>query len=52
MRLAVYLPPAALAGQPCPVLYWLSGLSCSEQNFITKAGAQQHAAHYQIKSTT
>jgi S-formylglutathione hydrolase len=26
------------------VLYWLSGLTCTEQNFITKAGAQQHAA--------
>ncbi|SIP98762.1 S-formylglutathione hydrolase [Pseudacidovorax sp. RU35E] len=44
MKLGVYLPPAALAGEACPVLYWLSGLTCSEQNFITKAGAQQHAA--------
>lgn len=48
MRFGVYLPPAALAGQPCPVLYWLSGLTCSEQNFITKAGAQQHAARHQL----
>lgn len=48
MRFGVYLPPAALAGQPCPVLYWLSGLTCSEQNFITKAGAQQHAALHQM----
>ena len=44
MRLGVYLPPAALRGERCPVLYWLSGLTCTEQNFITKAGAQQHAA--------
>lgn len=44
MRLGVYLPPQALAGARCPVLYWLSGLTCTEQNFITKAGAQQHAA--------
>lgn len=44
MKLGVYLPPAALRGERCPVLYWLSGLSCTEQNFITKAGAQQHAA--------
>ena len=44
MKLSVYLPPAALAGEKCPVLYWLSGLTCTEQNFITKAGAQQHAA--------
>ena len=48
MRFGVYLPPAALAGQPCPVLYWLSGLTCSEQNFITKAGGQQHAARHQL----
>lgn len=48
MRLGVYLPPAALAGQACPVLYWLSGLTCTEQNFITKAGAQAHAARHQI----
>ncbi len=46
MKLGVYLPPAALAGEACPVLYWLSGLTCSEQNFITKAGAQQHAAQH------
>ena len=44
MKLAVYLPPQALQGQTCPVLYWLSGLTCNEQNFMTKAGAQQHAA--------
>ena len=44
MKLGVYLPPAALAGQRCPVLYWLSGLTCTEQNFITKAGVQPHAA--------
>lgn len=46
MKLGVYLPPAALSGLACPVLYWLSGLTCSEQNFITKAGAQQHAAKH------
>jgi S-formylglutathione hydrolase len=43
MRFAVYLPPQAADG-PCPVLYWLSGLTCTEQNFITKAGAQAYAA--------
>ncbi|WP_028604140.1 S-formylglutathione hydrolase [Ottowia thiooxydans] len=46
MKIGVYLPPAALAGQKCPVLYWLSGLTCTEQNFITKAGAQQYAAEH------
>ena len=44
MRFGIYLPPAALRGERCPVLYWLSGLTCTEQNFITKAGAQEHAA--------
>ncbi len=43
MRFAVYLPPQA-AHARCPVLYWLSGLTCTEQNFITKAGAQRMAA--------
>lgn len=45
-KLGVYLPPAALRGEPCPVLYWLSGLTCTEQNFITKSGVQQHAARH------
>ncbi len=43
MRVAVYLPPQAQTGT-CPVLYWLSGLTCTEQNFVTKAGAQRYAA--------
>lgn len=45
MRYAVYLPPQAQQ-QACPVLYWLSGLTCNEQNFITKAGAQRYAAEH------
>ena len=48
MNVAVYLPEQALAGQSCPVLYWLSGLTCTEQNFITKAGAQAHAARHGV----
>jgi S-formylglutathione hydrolase len=48
MRVAVYLPPAALAGERCPVLYWLSGLTCTEQNFITKAGFQSYAAQHRM----
>jgi S-formylglutathione hydrolase len=43
MRFAVYLPPQADTG-PVPAVYWLSGLTCTEDNFSTKAGAQQHAA--------
>lgn len=48
MKFGVYLPPAALAGERCSVLYWLSGLTCNEQNFITKAGAQQYAAQHNL----
>lgn len=44
-RFGIYLPPQAQHGR-CPVLYWLSGLTCTEQNFITKAGAQQFAAEH------
>ncbi len=47
MRFAIYLPPQAEHG-PVPVLYWLSGLTCNEQNFITKAGAQRYAAEHGI----
>jgi len=48
MRFGIYLPSAALQARACPVLYWLSGLTCSEQNFINKAGAQQHADQHGI----
>ena len=47
MNFAVYLPPQAEA-QKLPVLYWLSGLTCTEQNFITKAGAQRYAAEHGV----
>ncbi|MBW8823569.1 MAG: S-formylglutathione hydrolase [Xanthomonadales bacterium] len=47
MNFAVYLPPQA-ARERCPVLYWLSGLTCTEQNVITKAGAQRHAAEHGV----
>ncbi|WP_432258374.1 S-formylglutathione hydrolase [Cupriavidus sp. TMH.W2] len=48
MRFGIYLPGAALRGEKCPVLYWLSGLTCTEQNFITKAGAQRYASAHGI----
>src|SRR3546814_11612202 len=45
MTVCVYLQPKAQYG-PCPVLYWLSGLTCNEQNFHTKAGPpRSDAAH-------
>lgn len=43
MRFAVFLPPQAEAG-PVPVLWFLSGLTCTEDNFTQKAGAQRVAA--------
>lgn len=46
MKFGLYLPDAALRGEKCPVLYWLSGLTCTEQNFVTKAGAQRYAAEH------
>ncbi|MEB2318391.1 MAG: S-formylglutathione hydrolase [Pseudomonadota bacterium] len=47
MNVGVYLPPQA-RDRKLPVLYWLSGLTCTEQNFITKAGAQRYAAEHGI----
>lgn len=43
MRFAVFEPPQASSG-PRPVLYFLSGLTCTEENFTVKAGAQRRAA--------
>lgn len=43
MRFSVYLPPQAQT-HPVPVLYFLSGLTCTEENFMVKAGAQRYAA--------
>ena len=47
MTFAIYLPPAAENGR-VPVLYWLSGLTCTDENFVTKAGAQAHAAEHGV----
>ncbi|SOB77136.1 S-formylglutathione hydrolase [Marinobacter sp. LV10R510-11A] len=46
MEFAVYLPPAAVGPEPktVPALWWLSGLTCNDQNFMQKAGAQKKAA--------
>ncbi len=43
MRFAVFLPPAAETSA-CPVLYYLAGLTCTEETFPIKAGAQRLAA--------
>lgn len=51
MRFGLFLPPQAKLG-PVPVLYWLSGLTCTEENFIFKAGAQRVAAELGIAIVT
>ncbi len=43
MTFSIFLPPQAAAGS-VPVVYWLSGLTCTDVNFVTKAGAQRYAA--------
>ncbi|WP_372882927.1 S-formylglutathione hydrolase [Psychromonas sp.] len=48
MRFAIYLPPQANNGNKVPVLYWLSGLTCTDENFMQKAGAQRLAAQLGI----
>ncbi|KAL6047350.1 S-formylglutathione hydrolase [Balamuthia mandrillaris] len=45
MKFSVFVPPQA-ASSKVPVLYWLSGLTCTDENFITKAGAQRAASKY------
>lgn len=47
MRFAVYSPPQAASG-PVPVLYFLAGLTCTEETFVTKACAIEHAARHGI----
>ncbi len=44
MELAVFLPPQLAEAAPLPALYWLSGLTCTDQNFMQKAGAFRLAA--------
>ena len=44
MKFGVYLPPQALAGEQCPALFYLAGLTCTEETFAIKAHAQQIAA--------
>lgn len=44
---SVFLPDVAKA-KPVPLLYWLSGLTCNDENFVTKAGAQRYANEHGI----
>lgn len=45
MRFSLFTPPQAMHG-PVPILWWLSGLTCTEDNFTVKAGAQRLAAEH------
>lgn len=47
MNFSIYLPPQAESG-PVPLLFWLSGLTCTDENFVIKAGAQKYAAQEAI----
>lgn len=44
MRFSVYLPPQAVQGTSCPAVFYLAGLTCTEETFMIKAGAQRIAA--------
>ncbi|AMO57323.1 S-formylglutathione hydrolase [Endozoicomonas montiporae] len=48
MTFAVYMPPQANDNNRVPVLYWLSGLTCTDENFMQKAGAQRMAVELGI----
>ncbi|XP_027072292.1 S-formylglutathione hydrolase isoform X2 [Coffea eugenioides] len=44
MTFSIYFPPSPNPSDKFPVLYWLSGLTCSDENFIIKSGAQRVAS--------
>lgn len=44
MRFSVFMPPQAAADRPVPALLYLAGLTCTEETFMIKAGAQRLAA--------
>lgn len=46
MEFTIFLPEAALRGEKRPVLYFLSGLTCTAENFTVKAGAYRYAAEH------
>jgi S-formylglutathione hydrolase len=52
MKFSIFLPPNASENNKVPVLYWLSGLTCDDQNFMQKAGAFKKAAELGIAIVT
>lgn len=51
MKFGAYLPPQAQHG-PVPMLFYLAGLTCTEETFAIKAGAQRHAAEHGLMLVT
>lgn len=47
MHFSVFVPPQ-VEDRRVPVLYWLSGLTCTDENFVIKAGAQRYASEHGI----
>lgn len=47
-RFSAYIPPKATPQAPVPVLFWLSGLTCTEENFYVKSGFQRYAAEHNL----
>ncbi len=47
MQFSLYLPPQSQIA-PVPAIYWLSGLTCTDENFRVKAGAQRYAAEHGV----
>jgi len=48
MEFSIFLPEEVSGGDPLPILWWLSGLTCTAENFTVKAGAQRYAAEHGI----
>lgn len=48
MKFSVYLPPKAVMGEKVPALLYLAGLTCTEETFMIKAGAQRLASELNI----
>ncbi len=51
MTFSIYLPPQA-DQRAVPLIYWLSGLTCTDENFMQKAGAQRYAAEHGVAIVT
>lgn len=47
MKFSAYIPEAGKS-KKLPVVIWLSGLTCNEQNFITKSGFQRYASEHEM----